>query len=184
MSSPKIRNKFKAKVNGYHTPDTFVLQRTGVTFDYIASSLAGNCTVWQACHAILNDSAEGCLTTEEIEMAIRWHYPHKDSQRTTLSNTLSQSEDFAQVFLGGKTPGRWFLTGEAKGVGRANAPRRTPKRSDSDGTSSTSDSNYDVVTDQDSASISESPFPTTPNRFELRSTSARTARSLTVTLQR
>ncbi|KAG9048620.1 hypothetical protein FS837_012395 [Tulasnella sp. UAMH 9824] len=274
MSSPKFRNKFKVKVNGYHTPDTFVRQWTDVTFDYIASFLAGNCTVWQACHAVLNASdegclttdelesairsrypakdfqrntlsqklsqsedfaqvflggrtpgrwfltgetkggerntvngfyvpktfvrkhtyvtfryiaslrsndvsiwkachatlnasPEGCLTTEEIEIAIRFHYPLKEFQKTTLSNTLSQSEDFAQVFLGGKTPGRWFLTGGAEGVGRNNASRRTPKRSDSNGTSSTSDSNYDAATDRDSESIPESPLPTTPNSRDI-----------------
>ncbi|KIO29633.1 hypothetical protein M407DRAFT_226787 [Tulasnella calospora MUT 4182] len=150
-------------VNGFYLPNTFVRQYTYITFGYITSLRSNDISVWKACHAILNASAEGCLTTDEIETAIRLHYPEKDFQRTTLSNYLSHSEDFSQVFLEGKTPGRWFLTGEARGIRRANASGRTPNRSDSDGTSYTSASDRDVATVRDSPLILESPFPTTPD---------------------
>lgn len=34
--------------------------------------------------AILNASPEGCLTTEEIEIAIRFHYPYKEFQKVGI----------------------------------------------------------------------------------------------------
>ncbi|KAG8906757.1 hypothetical protein FRC01_007907 [Tulasnella sp. 417] len=147
----------RTAVNGSYVPTTFKRQHTHIT---LSSTSPSEMSVWKACHVVLNASSEGCLTTDELEDAIRSHYQEKDFKRNTLNNTLSQSRDFGQVFFEGRRPGRWFLTGETKGVERTNVNGRAPKHVEINGASSTSRSSYDRDTKLDPPCIPKPPFAT------------------------
>ncbi|KAG8901041.1 hypothetical protein FRC00_009423 [Tulasnella sp. 408] len=145
------------------SPDVFERHYTRITFEYLTLLKPAEISVRKACHAVLNASKEGCLTTEELVVAMCFHYPEKVFQRSTLSYTLSHSKDFAQVFPGGKTPGRWFLTDEAEGAESANAIARAPEHAESPGTFSRDDSDHGRDTNPDSPLIPEAPFVTNPD---------------------
>ncbi|KAG8929332.1 hypothetical protein FRC01_004502 [Tulasnella sp. 417] len=117
----------KGATTDSRTPTRFDRISTPITHDYIKSG-AGHFTIRNACHAVLNASAEGSLTTDEIEVIIRTYYDNKQFARSTLDSTLSRLEDFSQVFLYGKAPGRWFLSGTMTGINWTNAIQKTGSR--------------------------------------------------------
>lgn len=146
------------------SPTMFVRRYTHFTLPYVALE-SGRVATWKACHVVLNASAEGCLTTKQVEEALRSVYPGRTIKRSTLSYNLSESQDFKQVYLEGKAPGRWFLTGEVKGITRTNAIREMDPywasgRSDDD------DDGSGAVTLRDTPPASDFPYPSKTEEIE------------------
>ncbi|KAG8972265.1 hypothetical protein FRC05_010208 [Tulasnella sp. 425] len=152
MSYSKIAIKAKATVTGSRTPTSFVRKYTHINFTHIASSKPSKFAIWKACHAVLNASVDGCLTTQELENAIRLQYPTNSFVLNTLNHTLSQSDDFSQVFLQGRARGHWFLTGKTRGVEKA-AAKKARKLAEAASMSSTNSN------DADNLPINQLPYP-------------------------
>ncbi|KAG8921748.1 hypothetical protein FRC01_014914 [Tulasnella sp. 417] len=103
-----------------HTPTTFVRRFTHFNLHDMTPK-SSKFSMWKGCHAVLNASDYGHLTTSEVEEALRPLYPNRTIKKSTISNILTLSKDFRQVYPDGKTPGRWFLTGEVNGISRTKA---------------------------------------------------------------
>lgn len=72
--------------------------------------------------------------------------------QNTLTQNLSQSDDFSQVFLPGRARGHWFLTGKTGGVEKA-AAKKARKLAEAARMSSTN------INDADDPPINQLPYP-------------------------
>ncbi|KAG9048618.1 hypothetical protein FS837_012393 [Tulasnella sp. UAMH 9824] len=165
----KRRNGMTAR----HSPTTFDRKVTRLTLGVVDSEHCRFAT-WKGCHAVINASPEGCLTTREVEEALRLRYPDRVIKRSTVRYNLTESEDFKQVYLEGKTPGRWFLTGKVKGINRTNRNRvMEPQTStavfspgDDDRDYDDSDDDDDIATPPDTPPAAGLPYPSKTEEIE------------------
>ncbi|KAG8934570.1 hypothetical protein FRC00_012044 [Tulasnella sp. 408] len=151
-------------------PMTFVRKFTDLTVDYLDSK-PGKIAVWETCHAVLNASDKGCLSTKDIAEGLRSYWPRRTINRNTLNHTLSRSNDFKQVYLEGKAPGLWVLTGKAEGVNRTNAiralePCGTTGIIFAGDNSDDSDDDEELATLRDTPPTAELPYPSKTEEIE------------------
>ncbi|KAG8901241.1 hypothetical protein FRC00_008285 [Tulasnella sp. 408] len=117
--TPQPKISAKAEINDSGNQDMINRQST----QHGVGDIKKGPALWKLIHAVLNASTKRGLTTKEVVGALRHHFPEQHFTQSTVCYNLTQSEDFKQVYPEGKTPGRWFLTGEVRGINRTNPVR-------------------------------------------------------------